>query len=55
MSGRIKSHRGDRTRVSLHTMKPCVIVCVERPDKERGLDSMLVSPASDIDKTLWAA
>lgn len=51
MSGRIKSHRGDRTRVSLHTMKPCV----ERPDKERGLDSLLVSPASDIDKTLWAA
>lgn len=55
MSGRIKGHHGDRTRVSLHTMEPCVIVCVERPDKERGLDSLLGSPAGDIDKTLWAA
>lgn len=51
MSGCIKVHHGDSTGVTLQTMEPCV----EPVDKQRGLGWLLGSPASGIDKTLWAA
>lgn len=51
MSGCIKVHHGDRAGVTLQTME----LCVESVDKQRGLGLFFRSPASGIDKTLWAA